>query len=445
MIARYYWDLLRTSYWFVPSLMTVLGIGAALGVVRLDEAADSEQLEQWGWIYTGSAEGARQLLATLAGSMITVAGVVFSIMIVALTQASSQFGPRLLRNFMRDRGNQFVLGTFIATFVYSLTVLRTVRGENGGDFVPHIAVTVGVLLSLASVSVLIFFIHHAAMSMQAPTVIANVSDEIAKMIDDLYPDRLDDEERNERPSEADGPASPEMVDRIRAAQDGYIQVLNVRQLLEIASDNELQLRFVVRPGHFVVAGSVLCLSSAELSPELQERIRDAVVFGGQQTPAQDLEFVINQLVEVAVRALSPGINDPFTAVNCVDHLSRGLSRLAERRICREHRDRRGQVRVITEDISFADVLDTAFRQIRQYGRSSAAVLIRLLEALSAILMHVQQAQDCDAVLIHAERIWQAAACLPQEADRNDAQRRYTKVLKEVEDCRSRLKAKMLRR
>ena len=438
MLARYYFDLLRTSYWFVPSLMTLLAVGAALGAVRLDEVADWERYQGSRWIYMGSGEGARQLLATVAGSMITVAGVVFSITIVALTQASSQFGPRLLRNFIRDRGNQVVLGTFIATFVYSMMVLRTVRGEDSGDFVPHVAVTVSVLLALASVAVLIYFIHHASVSMQAPTIVANVGNEVVASIDQLFPEKIGSH-RDARHSEleerfaADGFGKDGY--RICANDDGYVQVIEYEDVIRRAKENSLQLRFMVRPGHFVVRGSLLCLSKTGISEDDAKHIRDSVVLDGQQTAAQDLEFVVNQLVEIAVRALSPGINDPFTAVNCVDHLTRGLCRLAERKVSGLHRDEPGKFRVIIYPLRFSDVLDTAFRQIRQYGRKSAAVLIRMLDSIPAIMEHVHRPEDLSALHHHAKLIYQAAAELPQEADQRDVRERYDRVIKTEQERR----------
>lgn len=169
------WESLRTSYWFVPTLMTAGGVALSFASVHLDERVNYKWVRTVGWIWAGGAEGARQVLSTIAGSMITVAGVAFSITIVALTLASNQFGPRLLRNFVRDAGNQIVLGTFIATFVYCLLVLRTVRGEDDTEFVPYVSVTLGVAFALTSLGVLIYFIHHVAISIQAENLIASVA------------------------------------------------------------------------------------------------------------------------------------------------------------------------------------------------------------------------------------------------------------------------------
>jgi uncharacterized membrane protein len=165
------WEALHSSYWFVPTLMVVIAIALAFAMLSLDRAGKSGPIESLGWIYTGGPDGARTMLSAIASSMITVAGTAFSITLVALTLASSQFGPRLLRNFMQDTGNQIVLGTFIATFIYCLLVLRTVRGDDYNVFVPQLSVTVGIVLAIASIGVLIYFIHHASTTIQASHVI----------------------------------------------------------------------------------------------------------------------------------------------------------------------------------------------------------------------------------------------------------------------------------
>ncbi len=157
-------------------------------------------VDKLGWIYTRGPDGARAVLSTIAGSMITVAGVVFSVTIVALSLASNQFGPRLLRNFMRDRGNQIVLGTFVATYLYCLLVMRTVQGMDGSQFVPHLSVTVAILMAVASLGVLIYFIHHVAVSIQAPELIANVAHELHEAIDRLFPEELGYAPRKRRTS-----------------------------------------------------------------------------------------------------------------------------------------------------------------------------------------------------------------------------------------------------
>lgn len=431
---RYYWEAIRTSFWFLPTVMTVLAASAALLAVWLDEVLQSRGLGELGWAYSGSAEGARQLLATVAGSMVTVAGVVFSVTVVALSLTSSQFGPRLLRNFMRDRGNQVVLGTFIATFVYCLLVLRTVRGQNGGEFVPNLAVSLAILFALASLGVLIYFIHHASASMQAPQVIANVSAELHASIDTLFPENLGGGSEEHEVSQDNGDL-PDNFEReaqpVTATSDGYVQLIDDVRLMQLATEKDLLLCVVHRPGDFVVNGDHLAIVwSNHQVEDLDEEVRKTFALGHQQTPTQDIECAVNQLVEVAVRALSPGINDPFTAMTCVDQLGAALCRLATRSIPSPYRrDDNGRVRVIAYPLTFAEVANIAFRQIRQYGRTSTAVLVRLLEVIAMVMAHTRREEDRAALLRQALLIKQSAEALPQEADRVDVTDRYDALLK----------------
>ena len=431
-----FWTALRTSLWFLPALIILGAVVLAVLLIQVDVVLRFELAAAMPLLFGAGAEGARGMLTAIASSMITVAGVIFSITIVALSLASSQFGPRLLRNFMRDRGNQVVLGTFIATFVYCLLVLRTVRGENGGAFVPHISVTVAVGLALASLGVLIFFIHHAAVSMQAPQIIANVSAELHASIDALFPETLGEGPEENGPHQ-DQVALPDDFERdarpVAAQGNGYIQLINDERLLRLAVDNDLLLRVVHRPGHFVVEGDPLALVWPGRQAEQQAgAIRDTFILGPQQTPIQDVDFAVSQLVEVAVRALSPGVNDPFTAVTCVDQLGAALCGLAKRKIPTPYRrDENGRLRVIAYPLTFAEVADTALRQIRQYGRTSTAVLVRLLEVIAVVLGHTRREEDRAALLRHALLIKESAQGLSQETDRKDVADRYEKVLEKA--------------
>jgi uncharacterized membrane protein len=184
-----FWDSLRSSFWFVPTMMALGAATLSIVTIDTDRVSNAAFANSLGFIWSGGAEGARSILSTIAGSMITVAGVVFSITIVALTLASSQFGPRLLRNFVRDRGNQITLGTFISTFMYCVLVLRTVRVKDEGNFVPFVSVTCGIALAVASIGVLIFFIHHVSRSIQAEFLIAKVGEEFRNSITDHFPEQ----------------------------------------------------------------------------------------------------------------------------------------------------------------------------------------------------------------------------------------------------------------
>jgi uncharacterized membrane protein len=426
------WEAVSGSLWFVPALLTVIAALLSVATLRIDVWMPDDS--EWG--YSGGVEGAREVLSTVAGSMITVAGVAFSVMIVALTLASQQFGPRLLRNFMRDRGNQVVLGTFISTFTYCLLVLRTI-GRGADDFVPHASVTVAIVLALLSLGVLIYFIHHAAVTIQAPQVIAMVAQDLAKSIQRIFPDKV-----GEAPPEAAGARAEARTlsdldsDCIPANATGYLRSVDGDQLLKAAADEDLVLQLEHRPGEFVVEGTPLVRARPPLRARQQtlDDIRSAFVLGEERTHLQDVEFGIQQLVEIAVRALSPGVNDPFTALNCIDRLVQALCRLAERAFPSGYRyDDNGNLRVIARALTFSELVDAAFDQIRQYGRSTVEVNIRLLDGIATIARRTQRKSDRDALMRQALMIADGANASPQSQDAEAIREKFRSALEVLDE------------
>jgi len=384
-----FWDSLRTSFWFLPSAMAASAVALSFVLLKVDTWLGAETVRDLGWLYTFGPEGARAVLSAIASSMITVAGLTFSITMLTLQLASSQFGPRLLRNFMRDRGNQIVLGTFIATFVYCLLVLRTVRGTEGSSFVPHLAVAFGVLLALASIGVLIYFIHHIATSIRIETLLASLAAETHAAVDRLYPERLGRDPPPDATS-AEGlvPSGFERDARtMRADASGYVQRVDLDTLLRLATEHDLLVRIAARPGRFVTEHDELYYAhpAERVSATIAEQLRGAFVIGQERTPEQDLQFSTRRIVEIAQRALSPGINDPTTALYCIDRLGETLGRLAERDIPSPLRfDESGGLRVITDVISLENLACPAFAAIARYGLEDADVIARLLGAMDAL-------------------------------------------------------------
>lgn len=441
------WDDIRTSFWFMPTFMVVGAVFLSLATISLDKALPSRNwIATLGWTFTRGPEGSRAVLSTVAGSMMTIASVTFSITIVALQLASSQFGPRLLRNFMRDRGNQVAIGTFIATFTYCLLILRTVNGTEDDPFVPHISVSVGLLLALASLGVLIYFIHHAAESIQAENVIAGVSYDLHEAMDKLYPKRLGHEpvEPEGETDQARHPTLPEGFERdsrpITASSSEYLQAIDVDLLLEIAKEHDIVLAVRQRPGKFFFKGGDLARAwpGDKLDDKLTESIRAAFYFGSRRTLSQDVEFAICQLVEVAVRALSPGINDPFTAINCVDRLGAALCALAEKVIPSPYRyDTDGRLRVVTDTSTISGIIDATFNQIRQSARTDTSVTLRLLEMIRAVAGHTHDAEFCAALRRQAEAIHRGSLRgLKDAMDRKDADQRYREAIKDLNRAQS---------
>jgi uncharacterized membrane protein len=385
-----FWGRLNSSFWLVPAVMALIAVALSFLIIEVDALRGVDQTDDPSAFFTFGPEGARAILSTIASSMITVASLIFSITMLSLQLASSQFGPRVIGNFMKDRSNQIVLGTFIATFLYCLFVLRSVRGIEGSSFVPHLAVAFGVLLATASVAVLIYFIHHIATSIRVETLLASLADEGCVAVDRLFPERLGHNQGNDTDKMAER-RLPDDFDgnsvQIAADSGGYVQNIGAEVLMQLASGHDLVLRIDAPPGRFVTKGAcvITAYPRSRVSEETREDLRGAVVIGRDRTPHQDLEFAIRRIVELAQRSLSPGINDPTTALYCIDRLGEVLLRLAGREIPAPMRlDEKGQLRVVTEVVRLEDVACLAFAAIARYGITDADVVIRLVETLAKL-------------------------------------------------------------
>lgn len=394
-----WFDRLRSTYWFVPTLVTLTCFALAFVALTVDRV-NPDSTDWMGWAYGGGAAGARELLSAVAGSMITVVSVTFSVMVVALTVSSQHFGPRLLNSFMRDNAAQLVLGTFTGTFGYCLIVLRTVQGGNGDGpsaFVPHLAVTGSVVLSLLSVGMLIYYVHHIAVSMQLSEITASVTADMERAIDRLYPERMGDERSS---ADVIAPAPPDGTAVVTSESSGYIQELDSDAVLGLAKRCDTVIWLTTRPGDFVVEGAPLAAARRPVDEKaLSSGLRAAMIIGADRTPYQDVAFTAQQLVEVALRALSPGVNEPFTAITSIDRLSQGLARLASRRIPSPSRlGDDGQVRVVALPQTFGHVLQAAFEPIALYTERSHDVSRRLLERLRGLAFIVRRDDDRRAVM-----------------------------------------------
>jgi uncharacterized membrane protein len=412
------WDYVRNSYWFVPLVMTTGAVALSFGTLEIDRRYASE-LSTLGWLYTGSPEGARSVLQTIASSMIGVAGVVFSITTVTLTLATKQFGPRIFRNFMGDTGTQVVLGTFLSTFLYCLLILRQVHGkdEDAGFvlFLPQASMFTAVLFAAASLVVLIYFIHHVAAKIQTPSVLAAVAADLGDTIRDLYPEEIGRDLKAEEaeallrvmvPRQFEEEAGP-----VRSNAGGYVRQVEAGALVDAAREADVVVRLERRPGAFVAAGDeLLRVWPPDRAGDLAGRLRDAVLLGDQPTPAQDVLFPVGQMVGIAVLALSPGINDLATAEMSIDRLREGLCLLARRRIPSAYRgDDEGRLRVIAPPIDLSVALDSAISPIRQNGRSQPTIMVRLLDVLAAVAARAVRPADRAAVLTHAARVHEQAS------------------------------------
>ena len=373
---RKFFTQLAESFWLVPAALTLLGIFAAVALVHLDRAgAVPRWLIEGEWVYNGGGMGARTLLGAVASSTIGVAGTVFSITIAALSLAAGQMGPRLLRNFTRDRGVQITLGIFLGTFSYALMVLRSVRTQDEGAFTPHLSMTVAILLAFVCVATLVYFVGHMAGRINVDTVVELVSDDVRQAIDRLTVDKPSAEPP---PSSFWKNATP-VVDHRR----GYLQELDADGLADWAAENGTAIRLLVRPGDYVFPGTASALALKPVT-DGGAAIHGAMALGATRISSIDLEFTVRQLVEVAVRALSPGINDPHTAIGVLDRMGASLCDVARVFLPSGVHLRAGRPALVTPSIDYAGLCDSMFHMIRQNAAGSPAVLIRMLEVLAAV-------------------------------------------------------------
>jgi uncharacterized membrane protein len=414
---------IRASYWFVPSLMAAGAILLGIVMVWLDSGPADGLLSGIGWYQSVKPDGAHEVLSTIAGSMITVAGVVFSITIVALAYAASQYGPRVLSNFMEDRGNQVTLGTFIATFVYGLVVLRTIRGGDDGEFVPQLAVMVGLLFAIASIGVLIYFIHHVPQSIHVNNVVAHVGKQLIDSVEDRFPTFLGDppdpglEVKN--PSEEavavlmDKERAEGAVATVKSNRTGYIQAVDDDALIALTRAYDVVVRLHYRPGNYLHAGRTLAevWPAERLTDRGADELRAAYSVGNKRTPYGDLNFLIDELVEIAARALSTGVNDPYTANTCLDWLGAGASEIARRRLPAPQRvDEDGTVRVIALPDSFAAYIDRAFAQMRQYVARDMNAALHTLRTLGEVAAACRRPDQIEAIAEEAKRLVALSEC-----------------------------------
>jgi uncharacterized membrane protein len=381
-----FWHNLRTSFWFVPSLIVAVSIVLAVALIEVDSSGSEHWLARWPRMFGAGAEGARGMLSTIAGSMMTVVGVTFSMVLVTLALASSQYTSRILQSFMRDRVMQVVLGIFTGIFTYCLIVLRTIRNGAEGGFVPSLAASFAVVLAIGGIVALIFFIHHIADSIQASSIIASVAAETMVAVDRLFPENLGKAPADDSEDQPPLTLPQRNWQVVPVNGNGYIQSVDNATLLRLAREHKTIVRMERGIGEFVVHGTPLASLALEEPPaeEIIAALQAAYSIDRHRTVEQDCAFGIRQLVDMALRALSPGINDTTTAVMCVDYLTAILARLASRNIPSSHRYEEGELRVITIGPTFAGLVAESFDQIRGSAVGNLGVMLRMLGALQTI-------------------------------------------------------------
>lgn len=390
------WYAVRSSLWALPLTMVVVACALAFVALNVDLPIGGGSV--W-FLFSGSAEQAPEFLSSLVTAMITMATLAVSITMVVLTLAAQQLGPRLIGNFMSDRRTQITLGLFIATVVYLLLVLRGAYGQ--GKSVPNLAVTGGTLLVLICLATLLLFVHHLAHAIVADNVIDRVGAQLDADIARLLPE--ESEEQPEAPADLSKRGASVHIDR-----GGYVQAVDFQSIVSAAAAVDATVQLEIRAGQLTVPSDLVAHVAPEraATDELCRAITNAVVVGRERTAVQDLEFSIRQLVEVALRALSPGINDPYTAIAVLDRLTLSLSRVMRRGPAKSvWTDGDDTVRLIAPVSTFDGITDAAFNQIRQQALPS--VLMRMAECIGQLL-HQAKPADRPALKKHLQLVLRAA-------------------------------------
>ena len=420
--ANKVWSFLVEKFWIIPGLMVIVGVLGAIGLIEIDRSGVlPDSLLQGRWLYNGGGTGARTLLGAVVSSTIGVAGTVFSITIAALSLAAGQMGPRLLRSFTHDRGNQITLGAFLATFSYALMVLRSVRTQDEGVFVPHLSLSVSILLAFACVGMLVYFVGHMAGRINVDTVIDLVGEDVRSAIE-----RLTTSEPQTALADAQcwDQAAP-VLDTRR----GYLQRLDQEALANWAQDHKAAIRLLVRPGDYVFPGApfavVLWKEKTGDVAAVSEAINAATLLSSERTSSDDLEYTVRQLVEVAVRALSPGINDPHTAISVLDRLGAALCDLVGRSFFTGIWPHEGRPSLVVPSVDYDGLTDAMFHMIRQNAAGSTAVLTRLLEVLASVASCEPRSDRHATLARHAKLVTaDARQTIKNSSDLQDVLKRF---------------------
>lgn len=428
------WDSLRSSFWFVPIVMILATLGLAATTIATDRAAQIEAVSVFGAVFSKGTSSSGTMLSAIATSILTVAGSIFSIVIIALQLASGQFGPRMLRNLMNDHTSQVTIGACSSTFIYALVILWAIEDSKDLNFTPQISVAVGLLLAIITTVVLVYFVHHIASAIHVDNLIAKIGHESTNTLDQVLSDPVNSGTTQQiYEISADFEKDANIV---FAQHSGYLQQIDTQRLSAIATQHNLIIKVIHRPGQFVVQRSAIAYVSAKqpLSKALTQHIQKAFSYGNQRKPNYDIEFTLKQLVEIAIRAISPAVNDPFTAIRCIDRLSVSLCHALQKTEQSAYVfDLSGALRLIVNPVTFEQMTKDAFDQIRQYGKSDVVVTLRLLEAIETIAAYARTDKNKRPLRRQAEMIERGSKDgLPEKNDRQEVAQQYQKTLQALD-------------
>jgi uncharacterized membrane protein len=440
--TKNYLKHLTDTLWFVPAMFVVCGILSGIVFVWIDFsfASPFRFLPEF---FGVQPSGARDMMAIIAGSIITVAGTVFSITIVALTLASTQFSPRILRNFMRDTGNQAVLGALVGIFAYCIVVLRTIRDGGDNDFVPATAVFVGVVLGFVGVGCLIYFIHHVATSIQATSIISQIAWLTIREIKSSFPEKPPAHEIDKKTKKI---LTAGNSIKIAARESGYVQNADIERLISLADERNLILKMRRRIGQFSIEGLPILEiyprgENFRIDPAFTKALRETYDISDFRTIQGDVAFGLRQIVDIALKALSPSINDTTTAITCIDYLTSILVSLATRPSLPSYLFSGENLRLVVEQQRFEDFFDLAFNQIRQNAGGNVAVILRQLNSINILSLVNRELPDPDErrerhelMKNQAELVYEMAArTVPADTDLAVVSNYFQRIQKSLSD------------
>jgi uncharacterized membrane protein len=425
--ARATWDNLRVSFWFAPAIMALIAVPLAWLLYGLDRQVPNELLQSSRLVISGTPSELRAMLVSIATTVLATAGVVFTLLTLPLSTVAAQYGSRLLRVFLGDRTTQAVLGMFVGTFVYCVAAAMSILPADIEPEGPQLTATVGLVLMMATFGTLILLVQHISTMLQAPNIAAAAGAELLDVVGVENPSESKIEDNQPQIGQAPRIAMMETeAYPIRAKEVGYIQTLDPDTLLTLAREKDLVIRLLHKPGDYVWEGRVVAQvwPTSRFNERLEKQLRRSIRIGNQRTPTQDVECAVNQLVEMAVRAMSPAINDPFTAMTCLDHIGNGLSLFAQQGGENLNTyDREGQLRLVFEPFSFEELLTAAFDMLRHASCDNAAVLSHMLEVIDAVGQEIHSSESRQLLqnqvaLIQAES--RAGALIEADRQRIDA-------------------------
>ena len=431
------WSSINASYWFFPALFSILAVALAFTTIWLDRNGFAEFLNRMQFVTMARPNGAANMLTVIAGSMIGVASTVFSITIAAVAYASGNYGPRLLTNFMEDRGNQVSLAVFIGTFVYSVTVLRTVRAADEATtnpapdetilpgFVPQLSLLTAFILTMISVAVLVYFLNHIPSSIRINTVLEGIGRRLMNEIERIYP------KAQTHTTEMKTPIG--LV--VPAREPGYIQVIDYEGLDSLAKREKGTLKLAVRAGDFVQDGRPLAYwAGDDREDRMGEEVRNYFALGGMRTPAQDLHFLIDELAEIGMRALSPGINDPFTAITAMHWLGAATHDIAKRDLLRRFGDAEDadQDRLILLDDDFEHYLARGFGAMRSAVAASRTATLVEFDTLATMMIDIEDESRLQAIVKEADLLFAQTREKLSGPEADEVEARYVGFKKRLE-------------